>query len=61
MSFTNHDKLTAVQRELSYRRRVYANRCRDGRMTRDHADHQIALFEEIEADYERLVKAERLL
>jgi len=59
--FTNEEKLQAVRRELAYRRRVYENRCRDGKMTKDHADHQIKLFEEIEADYEARAAGERLL
>ena len=61
MPFTNDEKLQAVKRELSYRRRVYAKRVCDGKMTKGHADHQIALFEEIEADYEALAGKERLL
>jgi len=61
MPFTNEEKLQAVKRELSYRRRVYENRVRDKKMTLEHATIQIALFEEIEADYAKLAEGERLL
>jgi hypothetical protein len=61
MPFTNDEKLQAVKRELAYRRRVYENRVRDKKMTQSHADHQIKLFEEIEADYAKLVEGERLI
>jgi hypothetical protein len=61
MAFTNEEKLQAVRRELNYRRRVYANRVRDAKMTREHADQQIAIFEAIEDDYEKLAHGERLL
>jgi hypothetical protein len=61
MNHTNHDKLEAVKRELGFRRRVYAQRVRDNRMTQALADYQISVFEAIEADYEKLEEGERLL
>jgi hypothetical protein len=61
MTHTTHDKLEAVKRELSYRRRVYEKRVAENRMTKAHADYQISVFEAIEADYEKLEKGERLL
>lgn len=59
--FTNADKLAAVQRELRFRRRVYADRVAHGKMKPSAMDHQIGVFEAIEADYTALVAGERLL
>jgi hypothetical protein len=61
MTFTASDKLEAVRRELTFRRRVYPRRVADKRMTQQLADRQIALFEAIEADYQKLAEGERLL
>lgn len=61
MTFTAQDKLDAVTRELSFRRRVYERRVDEGKMTRKAADHQIAVFEAIEADYREKAAGERLL
>jgi hypothetical protein len=51
VAFSKAQKLEAVERELKYRRRVYARRVADGQMTQDFADLQIALFESIALDY----------
>jgi hypothetical protein len=59
--FTNEDKLACVQRELKFRRRVYARRIENGTMTRELADRETALMEAIVADYEKLAQSERLL
>lgn len=59
--FTATDKLKAVGRELAYRRHVYPRRVAEGKMTKQLADAQIAIFEAIEADYEKLAQGERLL
>lgn len=61
MTFTAQDKLDAVRRELTFRRRVYKTRVADNRMTQALADRQIALFEAIEADYLKLAQGERLI
>lgn len=61
MAFTNSEKLAAIQRELGYRRRVYARRVAEGQMSKALADEQIAVFEQIEADYQKLTEGERLL
>lgn len=58
---TSAEKLEAVQRELNYRRRVYPRWIADKRMTQQLADRQIAIFEEIAADYQKLAEGERLL
>lgn len=59
--FTNAEKLKAVERELGYRRRVYAHRVANQKMTQSLADEQIAVFEAIEIDYRALARKERLL
>lgn len=59
--FDAAEKLAAVTRELSYRRRVYATRVANNVMTKALADRQIALFESIEADYRKAARGERLI
>lgn len=63
--FTNRDKMRAAQREVGYRRFVYAKRVADGKMQQSKADEEIALMDEIAADYGALAEAdekkERLL
>lgn len=54
-------KLKAVDRELGYRRRVFPRRVEAQQMTQATADEQIAIFEDIRRDYERLAAKERLL
>lgn len=49
--FTNYEKLQCVRREIEMRRRVYAGRVFRGQMTQAYADSEIALMEEIAADY----------
>lgn len=58
MTFTLKDKLTAVQREITMRRKVYPRRVGDKRMTQALADREIAVMEEIAADYAKAVAAE---
>lgn len=55
MTFTFEQKLAAIKRELTYRRRVYAHRVTEAKMTQALADEQIAVMSEIAADYERAV------
>lgn len=61
MSYTTEQKREAVQREIAYRRRVYPRLIDGGKMTREFADKQIAIFEEIERDYTDMAAKERLL
>lgn len=61
MPFTADQKLAAIERELKLRRRVYARRVAEKRMTQALANEQIAVFEEIEADYRKLAEKERLI
>ena len=61
MTFTAEQKLKAVERELTYRSRVYPRRIEAGKMTQKLADEQVALFEAIRDDYAALAGKERLL
>jgi hypothetical protein len=58
---TAADKLKCVERELAYRYRVFARRVDAEKMTQKQADREIALMEEIAADYRTLAERERLL
>lgn len=48
---TTADKIAAIERELRYRRRVYARRVSLKKMSQDQADKQILIFEAILEDY----------
>ena len=61
MTFTAADKLAAVERELKYRHRVYDRRVVEGKMTKELADRQIAIFEAIAEDYRQLAQKDRLI
>jgi hypothetical protein len=52
---TATEKLEAIRRELTFRRRVYPRQVKQEKMTQQLADRQIALFEAIEADYQSAV------
>lgn len=58
---TAADKLAAVRREITMRRRVYPRWVEANRMSQAKADEEIAVMEAIVADYERQVAGERLL
>lgn len=60
-TFTNEEKLEAVNRELGFRRRVYGRKVESGDMTKEFADRQIGIFEAIAADYQAKVEGDRLL
>lgn len=49
--FTNREKMQAAQREVGFRRRVYERRVWEGKMTRSQADSEIALMDELAAEY----------
>lgn len=59
--FTAQKKLDAIERELGFRRRVYARRVAEKLMTQKLADEQIAVFEAIARDYRNQAVGERLL
>lgn len=48
------DKMRCAQREAGYRRFVYAKRVAAGKMLQSKADEEIALMDEIAADYGEL-------
>ena len=58
MPFTTDDKLKAIKKEINWRRYVYPNRIRAGKMTEEQADRNIALMEAIQADYEEKLTPE---
>jgi len=51
MKFTDQQKHEAAERELRFRRRVYARRVAEGRMKQEQADHEIEIMSEIANDY----------
>ena len=52
-SFSRDQKRQAIERELRYRRRVFADRVSAGKMTKKQMGYEIAVFEAILKDYER--------
>jgi hypothetical protein len=58
---TATEKLACINRELAYRYRVFARRVDAGKMTQRQMDREIALMEEIAADYTALAEKERLI
>ena len=58
---TADQKLKAIRRELAFRRRCYPRWVANGKMTKAEADHEIAAFEAIEADYAALSDQGKLL
>jgi hypothetical protein len=59
--YSAHDKQRCAEREVAWRRRVYAGRVANGRMTPNQARHEIATMQQIAEDYAELAKSERLL
>jgi hypothetical protein len=59
--YSAHDLLDCAQRELGYRRRVYANRVLTHRMTQDLADREINRMAAIAEHFAELAERERLL
>ena len=51
MPFTDTEKCEAAEREAKMRRRVYPRWIRDKKMSQAEGDRQIALMDEIAADY----------
>ncbi len=49
--FTYREKMQCAQREVNFRRYVYAKRVAAGKMKQADADKQIAIMESIAADY----------
>jgi len=59
--FTSEQKRKAVERELSFRRRVYPRFIEQKKMSQQLADEQIAIFEAIRMDYSAAEESERLI
>lgn len=59
--FTNQQKLEALERELRFRIRVYANRVMTGRMTKEKSDYELGIVRAMIDDYAKLAETERLL
>ena len=57
-TFTAREKLKAVDRELGFRRRVYATRVAEGRMKQSDADFQIGIMAAIADDYRAQAEAD---
>jgi hypothetical protein len=51
--YTTAQKCAALDREITFRRRVYARRVAEQKMKQEKADFEIAIFEAIAADYRR--------
>lgn len=49
--FTDQQKREAAEREVKFRKRVYARRVAERRMKQEQADHEIAIMAEIAEDY----------
>jgi hypothetical protein len=56
-TFTAAEKLKCAERELKQRYRVYARLVAQNKMTQRQADREIALMEDIAADYRALSEA----
>jgi hypothetical protein len=50
------DKLACIEREIKMRLQVYPRWIESGRMTREKADHEISVMQEIAEDYRRKLK-----
>jgi hypothetical protein len=55
------DLQRCAEREVAWRRRVYAGRVGTGRMTPNMARHEIAMMQAIAEHFAELAKRERLL
>jgi hypothetical protein len=61
MPVTYEDKLACANRELAMRQRVYPDWIARRKMTREKADHEIAVMQAIADDYAILARDERLI
>jgi hypothetical protein len=59
MAYSYEQKLKAVERELALRKQVYPGSVKLGRMKQTEADFQIAVMEEIAADYRKAVARDK--
>jgi hypothetical protein len=61
VNFTFRELIECAERELKLRERIYPQRVRDGRMSRQFAADQIAKMEAITAKLRELEQAEMLV
>lgn len=59
--FTAEEKHKAAKREVNFRKYVYPRRIEGGSLSKKEAAKQIAIMEDIAADYAELMEKERLL
>jgi hypothetical protein len=58
---TNLEKQHCAEREVKFRLRVYPRRVSEGRLSEAKAREEIALMEEIAADYRMAAERERMI
>lgn len=58
MTFSNAEILKEVKRELAMRRKFYPIWVSEGRMTKNLADHRIAIFQQMQSEYQERVEQE---
>lgn len=51
VDFTTEQKRAAIKREIGFRRRVYARRVEEGKMTQRDMEQEIGVMQAILADY----------
>ncbi len=59
--YTTDEKISAIERELRFRHRVYATKVAEGRMKPSAMGFQIGVFEAMLEDYRKIQGTERLL
>lgn len=59
VSFSDAQKLRCLERELTYRNRIYPRRVEAGKMTQLQANREINCMEDIAADYVAKIDAAR--
>lgn len=60
-NITSADKLACVEREIKMRERVYLRWIDAGRMSKQKAEHEIAMMKAIAEDYRAVSEKERLI
>ena len=58
--FTAREKATEARRETELRKRVYPRFVGEGKISGKAADRQIAIMDEIAADYEQIAEADEM-
>ena len=55
------NKKEAIKREINFRKKVYPKQILQGKMTQAQADREIAIFENILKDYNKIKDPEELI